>query len=131
MAVHSRRRIRHAFLSALAGLCALMAGANARVAAQIQTQDTGTIPVRVVNGHLVMLTDLVGLRYTNEMSLEISFEYPNALTLHPDQYGWLGLDPNDLGLGEQQLVHILVAGTPIKLSIPSKDIVAEPSEERV
>ena len=126
MAGQSRRRIRQSLLSAIVALSAI-----AVPAAQMQTTDTGTIPVRVVNGHLVMLTDLVGLRYTNEMSLEISFEYPNALTLHPDQYGWLGLDPNDLGLGEQQMVHILVAGTPIKLSIPSKDIVAEQSEERV
>ncbi|MEO6222842.1 MAG: hypothetical protein ABIP90_06295 [Vicinamibacterales bacterium] len=131
MHVQLSRRIRQSLLSASAVCCALLAGANGRLAAQGQTQDTGTIPIRVVNGHLVMLTDLVGLRYTNEMSLEISFEYPDALTLHPDQYGWLGLDPNDLGLGEQQLVHILVAGTPIKFSIPSKQVVPEPSEERV
>ncbi len=131
MAVQLRARFRCTFLPAIAALCAMTAGTDGRLAAQAQTQDTGTIPVRIVNGHLVMLTDLVGLRYTNEMSLEISFEYPNALTLHPDQYGWLGLDPNDLGLGEQQLVHILVAGTPIKLSIPSKEIAPEPSEERI
>jgi hypothetical protein len=125
-----RGRIWRSLLSATVAVCAMASNASP-LAAQMQTTDTGTIPVRVVNGHLVMLTDLVGLRYTNEMSLEISFEYPNALTLHPDQYGWLGLDPNDLGLGEQQMVHILIAGTPIKLSIPSKDIGPEQSEERV
>jgi hypothetical protein len=126
----SRPPVRRSLLWATTMFVALAASHSAAVT-QLQTTDVGTIPVRIVNGHLVMLTDLVGLRYTNEMSLEISFEYPDALTLHPDQYGWLGLDPNDLGLGEQQMVHILVAGTPIKLSIPSRQIVPEPSEERV
>jgi len=49
--------------------------------------------------------------------------------LHPDQYRWLGLDPNDLGLGEPPLVHLLIAGG-IKLSIPARDIAVERSEER-
>jgi len=132
MALRALVRIRHTLLW-VAVICAVAAQASRPVVAQspAQTQETGTIPVRVVNGHLVMLVDLVGLRFTNEMSLEISFEYPDALTLHPDQYGWLGLDPNDLGLGEPPLIHILVAGTPIKLSIPGKDIASESSEERV
>ena len=41
---------------------------------------------------------------------------------------WLGLDPNDLGLGEPPLVHLLIAGG-IKLSIPARDIAVERSEE--
>src|SRR5262245_3591279 len=66
------------------------------------------IPVRVVNGHVFMLTDFQGLRYTNEASFEISFEYPDALTLHQDQYDWVGINPNDLGLGEPARVHVRV-----------------------
>lgn len=111
-------------------MCGLAMASGGRALAQTPVKDTGTIPVRVVNGHLVVLTDLVGMRYTNEMSFEISFEYPDALTLHPDQYGWLGLDPNNLGLGEPQLVHILIPGG-IKLSIPATEIAIENSEERL
>ena len=70
-----------------------------------------------------MLTDLVGLRYTNEASFEVSFEYPDALTLHPDQYRWLGLNPNDL-LGEPPLIHVLVAGG-VRLSIPANEVAVE------
>jgi len=122
------RRSRPSALLIAAALCALAGGADGRLAAR--TQEPAAIPVRVVNGHLVVLTDLVGLRYTNEASFEISLEYPDALTLHPDQYRWLGLDPNDLGLADPPLVHILIAGG-IKLSIPAREIAVENSEERL
>ena len=89
-----------------------------------------TVPIRVVNGHLIVLTDLVGLRYTNEASFEISLEYPDALTLHPDQYQWLGLPPGDIGLGDGPQIRVLVQGGP-RLSIPAKDVVAETSADRV
>jgi len=101
---------------------------DGRLAARAQA--AASIPIRVVNGHVIVLTDLVGLRFTNEASFEISLEYPDALTLHPDQYRWLGLDPNDLGLGEPPLVHLLVAGG-IKLSIPAREVAVEQSEERL
>jgi hypothetical protein len=130
MAVHPRRQTLATLLSIGAVLCALLAGGGRRISARSQFTDTGTIPIRVVNGHLVVLTDLVGLRYTNEASFEISFEYPDALTLHPDQYGWLALDPNDLGLAEPPLIHILISPG-IKLSIPAKEIAVESSEERI
>ena len=132
MVGHSRTRIWRTLLSVALVCCVGTGGTGDRVSAQAQPQfaDTGTIPIRVVNGRVIVLTDLVGLRYTNEASFEISFEYPDALTLHPDQYGWLGLDPNDLGLGESPLIHILISPG-IKLSIPAKEVVAETSEERV
>src|SRR5262245_55875990 len=69
-----------------------------------------SVPIRVVNGHLIVLTDLVGLRYTNEASFEISLEYPDALTLHPDQYRWLDLPPGDIGLGDGPLIRLLISG---------------------
>src|SRR4029078_4467223 len=82
-----------------------------------------SVPIRVVNGHLIVLTDLVGLRYTNEASFEISLEYPDALTLHPDQYQWLGLNPNDTGLGgDGPMIRVLIAGG-IRLSIPAQEVV--------
>lgn len=119
-------------LIAAAVLCAPAGGwVTGRTARAAQNQPGPVvIPIRVVNGHLIVLTDLVGLRYTNEASFEISLEYPNALTLHPDQYRWLGLDPNDLGLGDPPLVHLLIAGG-IKLSIPARDVAPESSAERV
>ena len=89
-----------------------------------------SLPIRVVNGHVVVLTDLVGLRYTNEASFEISLEYPDALTLHPDQYQWLGLPPGDIGLGDGPQIRILVQGGG-RLSIPAKDVVPETSADRV
>jgi len=122
-----RRSRQGAFLIA-AGLCALAGAADVQVAAR--AQESTSLPVRVVNGHLVVLTDLVGLRFTNEASFQISLEYPDALTLHPDQYRWLGLDPNDLGLADPPLVHLLIAGG-IKLSIPANEIAVERSEERL
>ena len=89
-----------------------------------------TLPIRIVNGHLIVLTDLVGLRYTNEASFEISLEYPDALTLHPDQYQWLGLPPGDVGLGDGPQIRLLVQGG-ARLSIPGKDVVPEMSADRV
>lgn len=99
---------------------------------QSQAQESAvSVPIRVVNGHLIVLTDLVGLRYTNEASFEISLEYPDALTLHPDQYRWLGIDPNDLGLsGDGPQIRLLIAGG-VRLSIPAKDVVPEQSADRV
>ena len=91
---------------------------------------TGMIPVRIVNGRLIVLTDLVGLRYTNEASFEISFDYPDALTLHPDQFRWLGFDPNDLGLGDQQQIHVQVINGP-RLSFSARDVAQETSEARL
>jgi hypothetical protein len=121
-------KTRSQYLPMAALVCALACGSDGLLSAQ--GVDTGVIPIRVVNGHLIVLTDLVGLRYTNEASFEISFEYPDALTLHPDQYGWLGLDPNDLGLADPPMIQILIAPG-IKLSIPGKDVAVEQSEERV
>jgi hypothetical protein len=120
------------FVLAAAVLCPPFTGAGSRVAAEARQDQPAavTVPIRVVNGHLIVLTDLVGLRYTNEASFEISLEYPDALTLHPDQYRWLGLDPNDLGLADPPLIHLLIAGG-IKLSIPARDIAVETSGERV
>ena len=89
-----------------------------------------SIPIRVVNGHLIVLTDLVGMRFTNEASFEISLEYPDALTLHPDQYRWLGLDPSDVGIGEGPRVGLFIQGG-VRLGIPAKDVVPEQSAERV
>ena len=111
-----------------AAICALASGAGEP--ARAQTAMGGVLPIRLVNGHLFVLTDLVGLRYTNEASFEISFEYPDTLTLHPDQYGWLGLDPNDLGLGEPPLIHLLIEPN-IKLSIPAREVAVERSPERL
>ena len=71
MAPRALRRTRPQYLSVAAVLCALFCAADGPVSAQ--GTDGGVIPVRVVNGHLVVLTDLVGLRYTNEASFEISF----------------------------------------------------------
>jgi hypothetical protein len=136
MALRQNRRTRPQYLPIAAVLCALACWSDRAVSAQapgqaaMQTADAAVVPIRVVNGHLVVLTDLVGLRYTNEASFEISFEYPDALTLHPDQYGWLGLDPNDLGLGEPPLIHLLIQPN-IKLSIPAKEVAVEQSAERV
>jgi hypothetical protein len=103
-----------------------------RVASAQQTPESPvSVPIRVVNGHLIVLTDLVGLRFTNEASFEISLEYPDALTLHPDQYQWLGIDPNDLGLsGDGPQIRLLIAGG-VRLSIPAKDVVPESSADRV
>jgi tetratricopeptide (TPR) repeat protein len=109
-------------------LCTIVGFGDGSLRAQAPA--TSTIPLRLANGRVAIAGDLVGLRFTNEVSLEISFEYPDALTLHPDQYNWLGLDPNDLGLADPPLVHFLI-GPGIKLSIPAKEIVAEPSAERV
>jgi len=111
------------------------AGTQERVAAQGPSAAqapaaTGVIPVRVVNGRLIVLTDLVGLRYTNEASFEVSFDYPDALTLHPDQFRWLGFDPNDLGLGDQQQIHVQVVNGP-RLSFSAREVAQEASEERV
>jgi hypothetical protein len=130
MTLPHRRSLRLRFLApvALLVLCALGAAAGGSLAAQ--APDGTVIPVRVVNGHVVVLGDLVGLRYTNEASFEISFEYPDALTLHPDQYDWLGLDPNDLGLADPPLVHIVLASG-LRLSISAKDVAVEQSDERL
>ena len=99
--------------------------------AEAQAQDgTVSVPIRVVNGHLIVLTDLVGLRYTNEASFEISLEYPDALTLHPDQYQWLGIPPGDIGLGDGPQIRLLIQGG-ARLSIPAKDVVPEASADRV
>jgi hypothetical protein len=91
---------------------------------------TLTIPIRVVDGHIVLLADLVGLRYTDQVSLEIAFDYPDALTLHPDQYAWLGIEPRDPAKGADAPIQLSI-DPGITLSIPTKDIVAEPSRERV
>jgi tetratricopeptide (TPR) repeat protein len=128
VAPRSPRRTPAPFLSAVVALCAALCGADRPLSAQ--AGDVSVVPVRVVNGHLVVLTDLVGLRFTNEAGLEISFEYPDALTLHPDQYGWTGLDPNDMSLGDGPLVQVMIAPG-IKLSIPGKDVAVEQSAERI
>ena len=118
------------FVALVAALALSVPLAGADRAQQVPaSQGTATVPVRVVNGHLIVLTDLIGLRYTNEASFEVSFEYPDALTLHPDQYRWLGLNPNEL-LGEPPLIHLLVAGG-IRLSIPANEVAVETSEERL
>jgi hypothetical protein len=88
------------------------------------------LPIRVVNGHIFVLTDFQGLRYTNEASFEISFEYPDTLTLHPDQYNWVGINPNDLGLGEPARVHVRIEPG-IDLAIPVKELAIEQSSERL
>src|SRR5262245_50097599 len=113
----SGRNIRRMALGvALAiGLITAPLGVAERVGAQAPqgapAQDgTISIPLRVVNGHLIILTDLVGLRYTNEASFEVSLEYPDALTLHPDQYQWLGLPPGDIGLSDGPQIRILIQG---------------------
>jgi hypothetical protein len=95
-------------------------------------QDTGplTIPVRLVNGHLVVLTDLVGLHYTNEVSFEISLEYPDMLTLHPDQYAWLELDPKAVESGTSPPIKLLIPPG-IMLTIPANEVAKEMSPERV
>jgi hypothetical protein len=86
--------------------------------------------VRVVNGHLFVLTDFQGLRFTNEASFEISFEYPDALTLHPDQYDWVGINPNDLGLGEPARVRLRIEPN-VTLTIPVRELAVEQSSERL
>jgi tetratricopeptide (TPR) repeat protein len=111
--------------------CGAFSAAAATVAPTDNTTDLGTVPVRVVNGHLVVLGDLTGLNNTNEMSLEISTEYPDSLTLHPDQYAWIGADPKRVAAGEDLAVHFRVAGTAVSWTIPVREVVPEPSETRV
>ena len=109
-----------------------IAGALAPQDPQVPASSGGVVslPIRVVNGHLIVLTDLVGFRYTNEASFEISLEYPDALTLHPDQYDWLSIPPGDVGLGDGPQVRLLIQGGG-RLSIPAKDVVPERSADRV
>lgn len=112
----------------VAVVCALACWADRPLTAQ--GAGALTIPIRVVNGHVVVLTDLVGLRYTNEASFEISLQYPDALTLHPDQYGWLGFDPNDVSIADPPMIHLRISPG-IDLAIPAKDVAVEQSSERL
>lgn len=86
------------------------------------------IPVRVVNGHLVVLTELVGLHGSNRVSFEISFAQPETLTLHADQHEWLGADH----AAPITPVHITLRIEPdVEVSIPFDEIKVESSDERI
>lgn len=127
MAFRPRRRARVLPLSLGVLLAALACWSDRPLLAQ---SDALVVPVRVVNGHLFVLTDFQGLRFTNEASFEVSFEYPDALTLHQDQYDWVGINPNDLGLGEPAHVHVRIEpGT--DLAIPVRELAVEQSSERL
>ncbi len=120
-------------LSGPSSVAAVVTLAALAVAVPVRAQpraDLGVVPVRVVNGHLIVFADLVGLQYQDEVSLEISLEYPAAITLHPDQYHWLGMDPDALERGDE-IVITLQMGQGITWSIPGRDIVPERSPERV
>ncbi len=87
-----------------------------------------TLPIKVVDGHIVLgvtVHDQGGME--DGISFELALDYPDLLTLDPDQHGWLKLAGGAKGQNEMVRVKFSDGTT---LLFPGKDIKAEKSAAR-
>lgn len=89
-----------------------------------------TIPVKVVDGHIIIATTLHDRNgMTDAVSLELSLDNPSLLTLDGNQYGWLKLDSAAMRKGEPVFTRITFANG-VTLAFPGPEIKAEEDAER-
>ncbi len=102
---------------ALAAVALFLVGESARA------QATGdlVIPVRVVDGHL-MVVGFIANRAgdVNDLSLEVSFEDSGVLTLHGDQHGWL----------DSPAIVKVTLKPDVPLTIPGNEVRADSRQDR-
>jgi len=86
-----------------------------------------TLPVKVVDGHLIISVTLQDSNGVGDpISLELVLEEPRTVLLHPDQYGWLKLDTTASRQGFVRLSFASGEG----LEIPASEVAVESDAAR-
>lgn len=90
-----------------------------------------TLPLRIVDGHIIVTVTLFDRGGLDEaITVELSLDNPELLSLHDDELGWLKLNTAAIKRGEDVNVRATFAAG-ITLLLPAKDIKAEKSGARV
>lgn len=89
-----------------------------------------TLPVRIVDGHLIVAVTLRDRNGASDpVSLELTLDNPDVLTLHGDQLRWLKIDSAAARRGEEVLVTVSF-GPGTEVLVPAGSIRPEESRER-
>lgn len=90
-----------------------------------------TLPLRIVDGHIIVAVTLYDRGGLDEaITVELSLDNPELLSLHDDELGWLKLDSAAIRRGDDVNVRATFAAG-VTLLLPAKDIKSEKSGARV
>jgi tetratricopeptide (TPR) repeat protein len=116
-------------LFAAAALGLALGSARAQTAQRVGAAPL-TLPIKMVDGHLIVQATLFSsVGDDDQLSLEVAFDYPKALTLYGKQYGWLQIDDGAVRKGKD--VTVKVEFNPGEdVLIPAKEVTYEQNGAR-